>query len=117
LHSLSRAFFPTNQYPGILVKIHYYINSTDDDGNSTIPVHPVAFLLSHKNILYSPNYTFYWAFSPVFIYFDYRIIQALSFYLLRFEPHFAYIVIPEFCSNINNNNILHLINDATIWVK
>jgi hypothetical protein len=117
LHSLLKAFFPTNQYPGVWVEIQYYINSTDDDGNGTIPVHPLALLLSNSNISYSPDYTFYWASSAVFIYFDYRFIQGLSFYLLSFEPHFAYIVIPEFCSNINNNTIMELINDVTTWMK
>jgi hypothetical protein len=113
-----KAFFPTNHDPGILVEIQYYINSTtDDDGNGTIPVHPLALLLSNNNIPYSPNYTFYWASSAVLVFVHRRIIQGLSMYTLNFDSQTAYIVIPEFCSNINNNNILHLINDATIWVK
>ena len=113
IYSLTKAFYPVNQHPALLVEVKYYINFTDDI--DSIPIHPV--IVTNETMFYEPDYVFLWSYSSVLLFAFPTILEQISFKFITFPPHVAYIVLEPFCTSLNEDNILNLLNEVTIWVR
>ena len=111
IHSLTRAFYPANDYPALWVEVRYYINKTDDTASSTMSLTPI--LPGDSRV----DYIFYWSYSPVLLYADPEFLEGASFQFITFPPLVADIFLTPFCSNLNESTILNLLNDITTWVR
>ena len=111
IHSLTRAFYPANDHPGLWLEVRYYINSTDDTESSTMSFSPI--LPEDDEV----DYVFYWSFSPVLLIANPEFLEGVSFRFITFPLLVANIHLSPFCSNLNESSILSLLNDITIWVR
>uniref|UniRef100_A0A1X7USL5 Uncharacterized protein n=1 Tax=Amphimedon queenslandica TaxID=400682 RepID=A0A1X7USL5_AMPQE len=97
LQSLMRAFYPSNNFPALWVKVIY---STNDSVSNE-------------------NYTFYWSSSPVLVYLHPLILEGMS--LLFFNDDYTHsesrLMIPSFCEGIDHEETIHILNDATVWLR
>ena len=96
LQSLMRAFYPSNNFPALWVKVIYCTNDS----------------------VSNENHTFYWSSSPVLVYLHPLILEEMS--LLFFNDDYTHSVsrltIPAFCEGIDDKERVHILNDATVWV-
>lgn len=96
LQSLMRAFYPSNNFPALWVKVIY----------------------STKDSVSNESYTFYWSSSPVLVYLHPLILEGMS--LLFFNDDYTHsesrLTIPPFCEGIDHEETIHILNDATVWV-
>ena len=91
----------------------YYINFTNDI--ESIPIHPV--IITNETILYEADYVFLWSYSSVLLFASPTILEEISFKFITFPSHVANIVLEPFCTSLNEDHILNLLNEVTIWVR
>ena len=114
IYSLTKAFYPVNQHPALLVEVNYYINLTDDIVR--IPIHPV--IVTNETMSNEPaDYVFLWSYSSVLLFAPPTILEQISFKFITFPPHVAHIVLEPFCTSLNEDHVLNLLNEVTIWVS
>ena len=102
LQSLVRAFYPTNLFPPLWVKVVYYINGS----------------VSNYSLARNETYTFYWSNSPVMVYLHPLLLEGISLYFLNvdYTSYQAKLEIPPFCNTLSEEDIIQILNDATVWV-
>ena len=113
IYSLTKAFYPVNQHPALLVEVKYYINFTDDI--DSIPIHPV--IVTNETMIYEADYVFLWSYSSVLLFASPTILEQISFKFITFPSHVAYIVLEPFCTSLNEDHYINLLNEVTIWVR
>ena len=106
LQSLIRAYYPTNNFPSLWIKVVYNIDEPIAN-ESTISV-------TDKN----ESLVFYWSNSPLLLYFHPLILQGISlqFFNPDYTSHVAQIEIPPFCAGFSQQEKIELLNDITVWV-
>uniref|UniRef100_A0A1X7TUM0 Uncharacterized protein n=1 Tax=Amphimedon queenslandica TaxID=400682 RepID=A0A1X7TUM0_AMPQE len=107
LQSLIRAYYPTNNFPSLWIKVVYNIDEPIAN-ESTISV-------TYKN----ESFVFYWSNSPLLLYFHPLLLQGISllFFNQDYTSHEAQIDIPLFCAGFNRQEKIELLNDITIWLR
>ena len=115
IRSLTKGFYPANVFPALWVEVKYYLNMTDDNETSVIVSHPVEDRTAKS--LHREDYVFFWVSSPVLIYVHPRLLEGISLRFVTIENHVVHLIIQDFCDNLTTNEILGLLNEATIWVS
>ena len=113
IYSLIKAFYPVNQHPALLVEVNYYINLTNDIVR--IPIHPI--IVTNETMLHKADYVFLWSYSSVLLFAPPTILEQISFKFITLSPHVAHIVLEPFCTSLNEDHVLNLLNEVTIWVR
>ena len=115
IRSLTKGFYPANIFPALWVEVKYYLNTTDENETSVFLTHPVEDGAVKR--LHKEDYVFFWVSSPVLIYIHPRLLEGISLHFVTIENHIVHLVIQEFCDNLTTNEILGMLNEATIWVS
>ena len=97
LQSLVRAFYPTDLFPPLWVKVVYYINGSVSN-----------YSLARND----------WSNSPVMVYLHPLLLEGISLYFLNIDytSYQAKLEIPPFCNTLSEEDIIQILNDATVWV-
>ncbi|XP_019862204.1 PREDICTED: uncharacterized protein LOC109590775 [Amphimedon queenslandica] len=107
LQSLIRAYYPTNNFPSLWIKVVYNIDK------------PIANESSLSVTDKNESFVFYWSNSPLLLYFHPLMLQGISlqFFNQDYTSHEAQIDIPSFCAGFNRQGKIELLNDITIWLR
>ena len=101
--SLTKTYFPPNEQTVVIVEVFYYIN------NSNIDVHPLTLELEGLNrtsgLEEKSSYRFRWSQTPIYLFMDPNILEALSLYSIRIIKHTARIVVDPICTNYSIDGI------------
>ena len=105
LQSLIRAYYPTNNFPSLWIKVVYNIDE---------PANESSISATDKN----ESFVFYWSNSPLLLYFHPLILQGISlqFFNPDYTSHVGQIEIPPFCEGFSEQEKIELLNDITVWV-
>ena len=93
------AFFPANQYPAVVVQVHYYISTMDNQ-------------LSEDS-----QYIYRWVSTPALLFGDPKVLEGLSLRALVVHQRSASLVIAPFAKNLDNERKKELLSNVTTWVS
>lgn len=109
IESIDNGFNPPNTHQPLWVDVHYYYNATD----SMVLVHPDSY--QGRNTTATPNSTFQWVISQLFLPMGPQVVELLSGAFISLQPGTVHIVIKPICGNDTQHH-LDLLNRLTVKV-
>ena len=102
LDSLTRTFLPPNEPRLPVTEVYYYLN---DSGMMKHPVTLEMEGVSADELDDMATYRFRWSQTPVYLFVDPFLIEALSLYSVQIRKHAARLVLSPICSNYSVGGI------------
>ena len=103
IDSLTQAWFPPNEQSVSVIEVFYYVN------DSNLDEHPLVLELGGKlnesELLRRSDYRYRWSDTPIYLFMDPQILEALSLHVIRILPHQARLVVYPICLNYTSQGI------------
>lgn len=101
IDSLIMTFFVPNEPPIAVADVLYYVN----DSNVSADAHPLIREIEGHNVTIKSQYQFRWSKTPIYLFVDPVILEALCLYTIRSEFKVMRLVIGKICSDYTINGI------------